>query len=314
MNIAVNHEPNLAFIGLGAMGLPMASNLLDHVPGLRVWNRDAAKAAPLLARGAQLASSPAAAVTPGGIAFSMVADDAALRSISGGADGLVGRLGTGGIHVSCSTVSPATLRWLAAEHARHGEYLVAAPVFGRPDAAAARRLWILLAGPEAACQRVQALLALLGQGVQALGPDHAAAAAFKLAGNFLILSAVESLGEAMLLAEQHGVARQDFADFFGRTLFACPIYQNYGAQIAQRRYQPAGFRLRLGLKDMNLVSDAAAQVKVPMPLVDLLRQRLVGAMARDRGELDWTALELGIADAAGITTETVLPPAGAASR
>ncbi len=299
MNFPNLSESRLAFIGLGAMGLPMAGHLLDHPAGLTIWNRDTTKAADLVTRGATLAVSPAAAVTRGGIVLSMVADDAALRSISSGPEGLIGHLGAGGVHVSCSTVSPDTLRWLAAEHARHGEHLVAAPVFGRPDAAAAKRLWILSAGPAAACQRVAPVLALLGQGIQPLGEEHAAAAALKLAGNFMILAAVESMGEAMLMAQKFGVERQAFAEFFGRTLFACPIYQNYGQQIAQRRYQPAGFRLRLGLKDMNLVSQAAGQVQVPMPLVDLLRQRLTTAMAHGRGESDWTALELGIADSAG---------------
>ncbi len=289
----------LGFVGLGAMGLPMAQHLLAHPGGLRVWNRDPAKADSLIAAGATLAASPSDTAEPGGVVFSMVADDAALRAVSTGPAGLVGRLGAGGIHVSCSTVSPDTLRDLARQHAEHGEHLLACPVFGRPDAAAAKKLWVLMAGPAEACARVEPLLSLIGQGAQALGQDHAAAAALKLAGNFMILAAVESIGEAMLMAEQHGVARTDFATFFGRTLFACPIYQNYGMQVAQRRYQPAGFRLRLGLKDMNLVSQAAAQVQVPMPLVDLLRQGLTGAMAKGRGEFDWTGLELGIAEAAG---------------
>jgi hypothetical protein len=290
---------SIGFIGLGAMGFPMAQNLLTEQPGLKIWNRTIHKAETLIHLGAEPAGSPADVATPGGIVISMVSDDQALLDVSLGPRGLVGSLGPGGIHISCSTVAPSTLSILAERHAAHGETLVAAPVFGRPDAAAARKLWILLSGPATATERVAPVLAPLGQGIHQLGEKIEAAAAMKLAGNFMILSAVESIGEAMLMAQRYGVEREGFADFFGRTLFAGPIYQNYGKQIATRRYQPAGFKLPLGLKDMRLVSQAAGAVHVPMPLADLLRNRLLESVAKKREDYDWTALELNIAEAAG---------------
>lgn len=295
---------SVGFVGLGAMGLPMANNLLEQYPGLKVWNRDHHKAAPLLEQGAQWAPSPGGCASLGGIVISMVADDQALLDVSNGSGGLIGALGPGGIHVSCSTVAPSTLTALAKQHAAHGETLVAAPVFGRPDAAAARKLWILLSGPEAATERVTPILSTIGQGIHPLGENLEAAAAMKLAGNFMILSAVEGMGEAMLMAQRYGVDREGFAEFFGRTLFSGPIYQNYGKQIATRRYKPAGFKLPLGLKDMRLVSQAAGAVNVPMPLADLLRNRLLESLAKNRDNFDWTALEMTIAEAAGETFET----------
>lgn len=291
--------PSIGFIGLGAMGLPMAKNLLDAGYPLKVWNRSRDKADALTAFGAEVVNSPRETATPGGIVISMVADDLALEAICEGSEGLVGALGPHGIHLSCSTVSPRTLLALEALHQAHGETLLAAPVFGRPDAAAAKKLWILLSGDARQQERVAELLGHLGQGMQALGGSVETAAAMKLAGNFMILSAVEVLGESMLLAERYGVPRATLADFFGRTLFAGPIYQNYGKQIAERRYRPAGFKLPLGLKDMRLVAQAAERVGVPMPVADLLKNRLVESMSKGRSDLDWTAIELSIADAAG---------------
>jgi len=292
-------SPSIGFIGLGAMGLAMAQNLLQDHPGIKVWNRSPQKTETLIQHGAQMALSPADCATPGGIVITMVSDDQALHDVCMGGNGLMGALGPGGIHISCSTVAPSTLTTLAEQHAKHGEHLIAAPVFGRPDAAAARKLWILLAGAREATARVIPILAPLGQGIHELGEQIEAAAAMKLAGNFMILSAVESLGESMMMAQRYGVDREGFAEFFGRTLFAGPIYQNYGKQIATRRYHPAGFKLALGLKDMRLVSQAAGAVQVPMPLVDILRNRLIESMAKQRQEHDWTALELSIAEAAG---------------
>jgi len=289
----------LGFVGLGAMGFPMAQNLLLDHPGLKIWNRNKQKTVPLIDLGADPAASPADCASPGGIVMSMVADDQALQDICSGPKGLVGALGPGGIHISCSTVAPSTLSALARLHAVQGETLVAAPVFGRPDAAAARKLWILLSGPSVATERAATILAPLGQGIHPLGENIESAAAMKLAGNFMILSAVEGMGEAMLMAQRYGVDREGFADFFGRTLFAGPIYQNYGKQIATRRYKPAGFKLPLGLKDMRLVTQTAAAVNVPMPLADLLRNRLLESMAKNREDYDWTALEMTIAESAG---------------
>jgi 3-hydroxyisobutyrate dehydrogenase-like beta-hydroxyacid dehydrogenase len=290
---------HIGFIGLGAMGLPMAKNLLKAGHTLSVWNRTPEKAQELATLGAQVASTPRGVIEAGGIVISMVAHDSALLDITLGPDGILGALGPDGIHISCSTVAPDTVKTLAEQHEAQGERLLAAPVFGRPDAAAAQKLWILLSGDEGAQKRVTPILEAMGQNVQSLGGQVEAAAALKLAGNFMILSVVESMGEGMLLAERHGVSRQTYAEFFGRSIFACPIYQNYGKQVAERRYRPAGFKLPLGLKDMRLVTRAAEKVGVPMPLADLLKNRLIESLAKNRADIDWTGMELSIADSAG---------------
>ncbi len=288
------------FCGLGAMGLPIARNLLDAGYRLAVWNRTPGKAADLLARGAAEAPSPGAATAPDGIAVTMLADDRALAAVVEERGGLLERLGPGGVHLSMSTVSPALARRLAGAHAARGAAYVAAPVFGRPEAAAARRLWIAVSGPAAARERVRPILEALGQGVFEFGGDPGAAHVVKLAGNFMIASAVESLGEALVLAERNGVDPATFADMLGRTLFAAPIYQGYGKLLVERRFVPPGFRMPLGLKDLGLILDMARSSRVPVPLGDLVHRRLLTAMARGREDWDMAAFALGAREDAGL--------------
>jgi 3-hydroxyisobutyrate dehydrogenase-like beta-hydroxyacid dehydrogenase len=178
-----------------------------------------------------------------------------------------------------------------------------APVLGRPDAVAAGKLWIMLAGPAAAKQRVQPVLRTLGQGVYDFGERPEAANVVKLALNFLYEAMMEALAEAFTFAEKQGVARADLDDFIGQTTFACPAYQLYGRTIAERRFTPTGFRLPLGLKDIQLVLQAAAEHAVPMPAADLLRDRLLSGMAKGRQDLDWSALALGAAEDAGLSPQ-----------
>jgi 3-hydroxyisobutyrate dehydrogenase-like beta-hydroxyacid dehydrogenase len=177
---------------------------------------------------------------------------------------------------------------------------LAAPVFGRPEAAAARKLWICLSGPKPAKERVQPMLSALGQAVFDFGEDPGAANVVKLSGNFLIASAIEAMAEAMTLAEKNGIDRARLIDMVAQTMFACPIYQNYGKAVAQEDYMPARFRLFLGLKDIDLVLQTAAASKTPMPLASMLHDRFISAMAKGREELDWAAFALGAWEDAGL--------------
>ena len=290
----------IGFIGLGNMGLPMATNLLKAGHSLRVYNRTPEKAQPLLEQGAVLAETPADAVETGGIVLTMLANDRAVEDVVL-ADGWLQMLGTNGIHVSMSTISPVTARHLAEHHAQQGSDYLSAPVFGRPEAAAAAKLWVCVSGSATAKERVRPLLDALGQGVFDFGEDIGAANIVKISGNFLILAAIEAMAEAYTLAEKNGLDRTQVAQLFGQTLFACPIYQNYGRMIAEQQYEPAGFKTSLGLKDATLALQTAKDSEMPMPLANLVHDRLLSAVANGRADIDWTGgLALGVSEAAGL--------------
>jgi 3-hydroxyisobutyrate dehydrogenase-like beta-hydroxyacid dehydrogenase len=198
---------SIGFIGLGNMGQPMARNILKAGFKLRVYNRNPSRAEPLVVQGAQQVSHPNEVVEPGSIVITMVANDSALESVALGENGFLEKLRPGGIHLSMSTVSPATARKLSELHEKHGSSYIAAPVFGRPQAAAAQQLWICVSGPPAAKERVQPLLNALGQGISDFGEEPGAANVVKLSGNFLIASAMEAMAEALTLAEKNGIDR-----------------------------------------------------------------------------------------------------------
>lgn len=291
----------IGFLGAGNMGTAMAGLLLDAGYTVRVYNRTRAKAEPLAARGAQVVDEPSAAVEPGGIAITMLANDAAVEEVTIGERGFLRRLGPGGLHLSMSTIAPATAARLAALHEQHQCAYLGAPVLGRPEAAAARKLWIILAGPPAAKERAQHIVRALGQGVYDFGERPEAANVVKLAMNFLIASMMESLAEAFTFAEKRGVAPADLNKMVGETTFACPAYQTYGRIISERRFSPPGFELALGLKDMQLLLQAATEGAAPMPAADLVRDRMLEGMAKRREKLDWSALALGAAEDAGLS-------------
>ncbi len=290
----------LGFIGLGNMGAPIAANLLKAGYGLRVYNRTAAKAAALVEKGATLASKPADAAQPGGIVVTMVADDRALEDLCLASGSFVERLGPGGIHVSLSTISPATARRLAEHHAKHQVNYVASPVFGRPDAAAAKRLWVCTSGPAAAKQRVEPIQNAIGQGLFDFGEDVGAANVVKLCGNFMVAAAIETLAEMLTLAEKSGVSKKAVAEMIGKF---SPLHAGYANQIAEQRFEPAGFRLTLGLKDVNLILQMAAASTTPLPLGSLMHDRWVSAVAKGRGDLDWSAIALNVSEDAGLRNE-----------
>lgn len=292
-------KERIGFIGLGQMGSAIAKNLVESSFPITVYNRTPGRAEPFAEVGVPSARRPADAVSSGGIAITMVSDDRALEEIVESED-FLDRLGGRGVHISMSTVSPALSRRLALLHEKKGSSYVAAPVFGRPDAATARKLWICVSGPDAARERIRPILATVGQGAFEFGEDPGAANVVKLCGNFLIVAAMQAMGEAFALARKNGIAAEDVARVFGETLFSCPIYRNYGSAIAERRFTPAGFRLALGLKDVRLVLQSADESRAPMPTASLAHARLLAALARDRGDMDWSALALGIAEDAGL--------------
>lgn len=265
----------------------MASNLIEAGHRLRVWNRSRPAAEELARKGAEVVGEPREAFV--GVLISMLADDTALREVILGS-GMLDRAPRGGIHVNMATISVALTVELTEEHRRRGLHYIAAPVFGRPAAAAARQLNIVAAGDGAALDRVQPLLDAMGQRTWRLGAEPREASAAKLAGNFLIAAAIECMGEAVVMAERYGVQPSALLEILGNTLFAAPVYRNYGALIADRRYEPAGFRLELGLKDVGLALAAGEAARTPMPVASVLRDHLLEAVARGDGERDWSAL------------------------
>jgi len=293
-------RPVIGFIGTGNMGHPMAANLLKAGYSVRVWDRTPARAAALTDLGATRASRPEEVAEAGALVFSSLSNDEVLEEVVGANHEMLRRLGRGGIHLSASTVAPETSRRLAKGHECYGVAYLAAPVLGRPDAAAAAKLWIFLSGPAGAKERAQPVLRALGQGVFDLGEDPGAANVVKLACNFLLASAMEAMAEAFALAEKNGVGRGLVADLLVQTVFDCPVYRTYGKQIAEQRYQPALFKLSLGLKDVSLVLQTAASSLVPMPLAGLLHDHLLAAVAKGRGDLDWTGLAGEVSEAAGL--------------
>lgn len=259
----------IGFIGLGLLGLPMATNLLHAGYGLRVYNRTASKAEPLVREGAQLMTRPADVATSGGIVATIVWDDAAQESIVT-SDNFLEQLGPGGIHIVMSTVLPETSKKLAAIHAQHNCAYVEAPIFGRPEAAAAHQLWIPIAGPQQAKERALPFLqAMGGQGIVDFGEEVGAATLVKLIGNFLIVSASYSMREALSVAEKNGVDPKAVIDMLSEapTLFPAPIYRNYGKRLAEKN---APFQSPIPLKDVGLLKKTAQQVESSTPIANLL--------------------------------------------
>jgi len=290
----------IGFIGLGGMGSAMAANLLKAGFALKVYNRNPERAKPLAARGATQVYSPAEAVSEGGIVVTMLTNDEAVSSVAFGENGFGQTLGGGGIHVSMSTIAPETSRTLAKRHEGQQSAFVAAPVFGKPDAAAAQKLWIATSGPADAKARIQRVLDAMGQGVYDFGDDPGAASVVKLAGNFLLGAAIEAMGEAFTLAQKSGLSRTDVCEFFTQTLFACPVYKNYGKMISEEHYQPIGAVPSLIRKDFGLILQESKNVSVPMPLASLVHDRLTALVAKGREDRDWAGFAEEISESAGL--------------
>lgn len=289
------------FIGLGKMGAGMAYRLCQAGYELTVYNRSAERLQPLIAAGAKAAKN-IAEVCDADVVFTMLANDAALSEVTLGPSGILEHLKPGAIHVSCSTVSVALSAQLAEAHSEKQQGFIAAPVFGRPDAAAAGKLFMIAAGKQELIAKIQPLLDILGQRTFIVSDDPEKANLVKLSGNFLIATVIESLGEAMALVEKGGVDRHQYLDLLTSSIFNVPLYKNYGGMIADRHFEPAGFAAHLGQKDMRLVLAAAEELKVPLPFASILRDRFLDLAAHGGGNLDWSAVgSLAAKDAAIIS-------------
>ena len=287
----------VGFIGLGNMGSGMAANLLRAGHELTVFNRSPEKRRPLIELGARAAETVAEACG-GEVVITMLADDGALRRVALAEDGIVDKLRQGATHVSMSTVSVELVRDLSQAHQQAGQQFVAAPVFGRPEVAAAAKLFIVVAGAPAAVTICQPLFDAMGQRTFPFGTEPAAASLVKLAGNFMIAATIETLGEALALLSKGGVDPGRFVDLLTSTLFPAPAYRTYGALIAASRFQPAGFAAPLGHKDVRLLLAVAESLRVPMPIGSLLNDRFLRLLAQGGESLDWSAIsQLAAADA-----------------
>jgi len=279
----------VGFIGLGQMGSGMAANLIKAGHEVTVYNRTATKTQALVAKGAASAAKVADACR-GDAVITMLADAAALAGVSFGENSLIASLSKNKIHISMSTISVALSEKLAAAHAEAGQRYVSAPVFGRPEAAAASALFIVTAAAPDAVASCQPLFEVLGQRIFPFGDKPSTANLVKLSGNFMIASVIETLGEAMALVGKAGVDRHQYLDFLTSTLFNAPIYKTYGQLVAEQKFEPAGFAAVLGLKDVRLALAAGESLRVPLPLASLLRDRFLTLLAQGGEALDWSAI------------------------
>jgi 3-hydroxyisobutyrate dehydrogenase-like beta-hydroxyacid dehydrogenase len=289
----------LGFIGLGQMGGSMATRLCQADYDLSVYNRSVERLRPLINLGAKGATNIAEACDSD-VVFTMLANDAAVENVVLGPSGVLENLKPGAIHISCSTVSVSLSMQLSQAHEQRQQGYISAPVFGRPDAAAVGKLYMVVAGKQNFIEKVQPLFDVLGQRTFIVSDYPEKANLVKLSGNFLIATVIESLGEAMALVEKGGIDRHQYLELLTSSLFSAPVYKNYGAMIANRNFEPAGFAAHLGQKDMRLALAAAEDLKVPLPFASILRDRFLDLAAHGGENLDWSALGSLAAKNAGL--------------
>jgi 3-hydroxyisobutyrate dehydrogenase-like beta-hydroxyacid dehydrogenase len=285
----------IGFIGLGNLGTPIALNLIDSGHTLYVYNRTASKAAPLAAKGAIVCDSVASLAKQCDIVFTIVSDDAALKNISEGENGLLNQLQKESVHISMSTILPQTAAELASLHQQHSQHYLASPVFGRPEAAAAKKLNFTMSGDEKIRRQAEPLLKDAGGvNVWDFGDNISAANTIKLCGNFLIASALEAIGESINLASKSGIDAQQMWNMFSQTLFNAPVYVNYSNIILMKKFEPAAFSMKLGLKDMNLVLQQAASANQSMPLASLIQKNMQELVSKGKENIDWSAVSMAM--------------------
>jgi 3-hydroxyisobutyrate dehydrogenase-like beta-hydroxyacid dehydrogenase len=290
---------DVGFIGLGHMGAPMARNLLKAGHRVTVYNRTRSKAEALAREGAQVADKVADACR-GDVLITMLADDAAVEEVVFGEGGAVSALRRDAIHISMSTISVALSDRLAEAHGKAGQGYVAAPVFGRPEAAAAAKLFIVVAAPETMLTRCQPLFDAMGQETFVVSAKPSQANLVKLSGNFLIASVLESLGEAFALVRKAGIDPDRYLNILTGSLFSAPVYRTYGPIIAEEKKPTDGFKMSLGLKDIRLALAAADALTVPMPVASLVRDHFIEGVAQGEGDADWSNLARLAARRAGL--------------
>lgn len=290
---------NVGFIGLGQMGAAMAQNLVNAGHQVTVYNRTRAKAEAIKGA-ARVADSSGDAARGAEAVITMVADDPALREVVFGDAGILRHLVRGAVHVSCSTISVELSKHLAGVHAEQKQHYVAAPVFGRPEAAAAAKLAVIAAGAADQVERCRPLFAAIGDKHFTVGSQPELANVVKLSGNFMIAAAIESMGQALALVRKYGVDGQEWLRIMTETLFPVGVYKGYGDRIVRGEFRPAGFRTVLGLKDVRLALAAAEAAEVPMPLASLIRDDFIAALAAGMRDDDWSSLALVSARRAGL--------------
>ena len=279
----------IGFLGLGQMGAAMAANLLKAGHDLTVYNRSPEKTRSLADQGAKAAATVADACH-GDAVITMLADDKALEAIALGDNGIIASLPKNTTHISCSTISVALAEKLTEAHAKAGQRFISATVFGRPEAAAAAKLFVVAAGGAETLATCAPLFDAIGQRTFILGDKPSIANLVKLSGNFLIASVIESLGEAMALVGKAGVDPHAYLEMLTSTLFSAPVYKTYGGLIAGNVFEPAGFAAPLGQKDIRLTLAAAENLNVPMPIASILRDRFLTLLAQGGETLDWSAI------------------------
>lgn len=294
----------IGFIGLGSMGAVIAMNLIESGHDVCVFNRSAARADPLREAGASVAATPAQAAQAADVVFTMVADDAAHAAVTFGETGIVAGLRPGALHISMSTISVAAAQDHAAKYREAGLGFVSAPVFGRPDAAAARKLFIMAAGADEHLEVAVPLLEQLGQSVGIVGTDPSQANLVKLIGNFMLSVIIETLGEACAVAGKAGLDPMRLVELLTNANFNAAPYKIYGPLIASQRFQPPAFSLPLGQKDNRLMLAAAEALGVPLPLASLVHDRFLTLRSQGIGaHHDWSAVALCALSDAGLSNQ-----------
>jgi 3-hydroxyisobutyrate dehydrogenase-like beta-hydroxyacid dehydrogenase len=288
----------LGFIGLGNMGSPMARNLIAAGHDLTVYNRSREKAE-ALGGSVHVANSPLEAARDCDAAITMLSDDSAVEQVVWGESGISRGLRRGAVHVGCSTISTALARRLTSEHAAHGQKYVSSPVFGRPEAAAAKKILVVPAGDPETVQQLAPVFDAIGRQTFVAGTEPWQANAVKVCGNFMIASMLESFSEAYATLRKAGVDPHLFLEVMS-TLFGSPVYANYGKLIADEKFEPAGFALRLGFKDARLAIETARECQSPMPIASLVHDRLLEAIALGMGDIDWSGVARVSAKHAGL--------------
>jgi len=290
----------IGFLGLGNMGEPMARNLLKSGDyELTVYNRTQSKTEKLKNESADVADSVEDLVSGKDVVITMLSDDFALLSVmydEGGLDAM----DEDTIHISMSTISTELSRELDEVHDEEGSFFVSAPVFGRPDFAADGKLWIVAAGDSDAVEKCKPLFDIMGRETSVVGDEAYKANLVKVAGNFMIASMIESLGESFALIKKSGMDIKEYLEIINGALFNSPIYKNYGSLIADESYTPAGFKMKHGLKDVSLALETANASEVPMPLASLMHDHYLSGIAKGWSEYDWAALAKVSAEMAGI--------------
>ena len=280
----------VGFIGLGSMGSGMARNVMKAGHTLVAYNRTLSRAKELQRLGATVAKSAGEAAASADVVITMLADDRAEEDVVFGSGNVLESLAAGKTHVCMSTISVALSRRLTEAHEKKSQGYVAAPVFGRPEAAAAAKLFVVAAGRAEIIESCQPIFDAVGQKTFIAGEQPSAANVVKLAGNFLLSAVIEGLAEALALARKSKLDPNQVLEIFTSTLFPAPVYRSYGGMIAAEKFEPAGFKLPLGMKDNRLVLAAAEEAGVPMPMASLIRDHFVAAMAQGLGEADWSAI------------------------